>query len=266
MKKLISFLLVIMMLCSMSVSAFASGANLPADKNADIGYGAKTDEYDSTDTNPGTPDVSTELWLQVAAEGQIDVTVPLVIVFKTNIDGGNATEATNYKIINNNNAPVVVTGIGIVEETTTGPNNASNPMELVPYSYTNSKYVFTADDQYMVKLYPQIDGNDGYDLGNTISSVAASQGGLFALKTADRVTDTNGTDTIITVEMATSPLSFVTITKTENGKEILNPAMGVKLLTVTYTVGVNTNTAIGTAINDTITFPTAGDSGDVSNP
>ena len=225
MKKLISFLLVIMMLCSMSVSAFADNMTV------DVSDAAK---FDVATTNDSATQ-KTDLWLQVEASGQIDVTVPLVMVFKTNIDGGDATEATNYKISNNNNANLAVTSITVEE-------NSSDTIDLITY---NANKTFSKEDQYMVKM--TVAATSGttkeFDLSNMPKDVAASEGGHFQLDKADRVTDTDGTDTVITVDMATSPLTFVTKTDDSTNK------YGVNLLTVTYTVAINTKGQIEIAIS-----------------
>lgn len=248
MKKIISFLLVIMLLSSISVSAFASDVNV-------IGMGTATDTYNSkTATTTDTPDVSTQLWLQVLAEGQIDVTIPLNLVFKTNIDGGDATKPDVYYIQNNNNAPVAVTAMTATSQT--------NDMELVAYSFTAAsgeganatpaKYNFAADDQYMVKFFPENYTNtataNGIDLKN-IPAADTSTKYIFKLNANDRQSN-DAAKTYIDVEMATSPLTFVTKTDA-NGA-----AMGLKLLNVTYTVGIDPNPAAakGEAIEDTISF------------
>lgn len=228
MKKLISLLLVLMMLCSISTAAFAA--------NTSIGV---TDGVKYHDTDVASINTAhTDLWLQVAANGQIDVTVPLNIVFKTNIDGGAAMEPTNYGITNNNNAPVKVTSVEVDVDHTN-----RTVMTLVPYTTdtvdNKTLYDFEKDDQYMVKFYPE-SVVDGFDLYNTA-------GVNFDLDAApDRVTinadDDNKTE--IDVEMATSPLTFVTKTDT---------SYGLKLLTVKYTVALDATEQVGTEIED---YPT----------
>lgn len=60
--------------------------------------------------------VCTEVWLQVEAAGQIDVEVPLVLVFKTNIDGGVATIDSDYKMTNHSTADLAVIKVATVAE------------------------------------------------------------------------------------------------------------------------------------------------------
>ncbi len=244
MKKLISFLLVIMMLCSMSVSAFAADGEpeavpaAPADIST-IAVGEATHNF-KVDNNLTTASQETDLWLQVEASGQIDVTIPLLLVFKTNIDGGAATEATNYKLTNNNNANLVVTKIEAKAE----PKGDNNPMTLVDWQNPLN------EDEYKVKLNArattysinQFDLQDAQD--TTKFDKAANEGGLFALNRT--VNGTTGTDTIIRVDMETGKLSFVT-TRTEDDTA-MDDTQGVKLLTVTYTVAINTNNAYGEEI------------------
>lgn len=93
-------------------------------------------------------EVDTELWMQVAANGQIDVTVPLVLVFSTNIDGGDAMVAENYKIINNNTRnSISVDKIKVDVEPKFGENDAD--MTLVKY---DAFWDASVRDQYKVTL------------------------------------------------------------------------------------------------------------------
>ncbi len=246
MKKLISFLLVVMMLCSMSVSAFA----------ADTQIGVSAESYDIKATDGTEGSANTELWLQVAANGQIDVTVPLVLVFKTNIDGGKADTANNYKITNNNNANLVVTKIAVTK------NTAGNPMKLVAFGNDISKL----DNTYMVKLtayksYAPDDsskntkadvisgGSNTFDLFYDTHKNNPESNGIFKLarNSEDR---SEKTDTYMLAEMETSPLSFIT-PKDQADETKADAESGVKLLTVTYTVGINTNDVYGEEIKHT---------------
>lgn len=82
MKKILTLLLALMMMVSVCASA--------ADTTGTLTVGSSTSKFDSTLIEDGNTDprVQTELWLQVKADGQIDVTVPLLLVFKTDIQGG----------------------------------------------------------------------------------------------------------------------------------------------------------------------------------
>lgn len=268
MKKLVSLLLAAMML--LSCTALAETIT-----SESIDVREETDEYSGTDVSSiNTP--KTELWLQVDANGQIDVTVPLVLVFKTNIDGGEAETADNglYKIINRSSADLVVTNIAVDVEDEDADENVKNPMELVPYAAAAS----LAEDTYGVKLnvaestsakgtaYPAFEHSivetggvftatgDG-DTPDYVASKTALEGGLFLLNKAQP--DGTGTDTVINAQMSTGSLSFVTSRKTnEDGEDIgVDPAKGVKLLTITYTVAINTADAIGDPITTSPTNP-----------
>ncbi|MBR6525366.1 MAG: hypothetical protein IKT57_05290, partial [Clostridia bacterium] len=75
MKKILAFVMIFMLLCG---SALAT----------EYGFSAHNPErYDSPANATENNKAETELWLKVAATGQIDVTVPLVLVFQTNIEG-----------------------------------------------------------------------------------------------------------------------------------------------------------------------------------
>lgn len=218
MKKIFSFLLVIMMLCSISTAAFATTTFEV--READ-------DSWNTDGTELNTP--KTELWLQVDASGQIDVTVPLVLVFKTDIDGGTASTATNYKITNNSSAQLAVTKVATaVSDTKTS---------LVAYNTAN-----LAEDQYKVQLSA---GNAVLDLKTAEHTEAAINGGLFTL--AKAAANGDGTPTTVTVDMSTGKLSFVTA---RTADDELDTTKGIKLLTVTYTVAIDTASAIA---GDTIT-------------
>lgn len=231
MRKLVSLILAVVMICSMAVTAFA------ADNNATLTQNTPTSSYEA-DAKTGA--VNTELWLQVDAEGQIDVTVPLVLVFKTDIDGGNATSPNTYGITNNSTSDLVVTEIKTVAENKT----AAQPMTLVAYTATPT------EDQYKVQLSVANDvvkgeGSSGaYDLHTASHTNDAIKGGLFELVKPE-ANATEGKFTQITADMATGKLSFVT-SRTNNDE--LDTTKGVKLLTVTYTVAVDTSDAIGTNI------------------
>lgn len=234
MKRIVSLILAIMMIAALAIGASATSFEV---READ-------DKYTTDASTLNTP--KTELWLQVDATGQIDVTVPLVLVFKTDIDGGSATSPNTYKITNNSTADLVVTNIEVAEEA----KSEANPMTLVAYSATPT------EDQYKVQL--SVDnsvvkgtGSTGaFDLHTTSHEVDAIAGGLFELKkaTAEGV----GTSTIVTADMTTGKLSFVT---SRTGDDELDTAKGVKLLTVTYTVAVDTSDAIGTTITTTPNNP-----------
>ena len=105
MRKILALVLAIMMLSTMAISAAATETiDVRVDNN-------KID----VDAASGTG--NTELWLQVDATGQIDVTVPLVLVFQTTIDGGEGIAPTDYMLTNSSTADVVVTNIAVADGT-----------------------------------------------------------------------------------------------------------------------------------------------------
>lgn len=238
MKKLIALLLVVMMLGS--TVAFA-------DTNASIAPYAPED-YKTDGSVLDTP--KTELWLQVDATGQIDVTVPLVLVFKTDIDGGVATSPLTYKMTNNSSSDLVVTQIDTVVEQQVA---STNPMAIV--AYTTANRTDLARDQYQARLRvlngvvlgSKADGTsieNSWDLATASHANDKVRGGLFEL--------IKDADTRIIADMSTGELSFITPrAKDADGNDAgMDTTQGVKLLTVTYTVAIDTSDAIGTDITD----------------
>lgn len=251
MKKFLAIILATMML--LSSAAFAT------EYKENIEVRETTDNYTGSDvTSIDTP--KTELWLQVDATGQIDVTVPLVLIFQTNIDGGTAQSPDTYKITNNSTADLVVTKIAVAVEpqVNNDPNSQDddNPMELVAYTATPT------EDQYKVQLSVNLN-SDGVVLGNYTGNTGkwdlftpayenlAKNGGLFELKKAAK--NGAGTDTRVYADMSTGALSFVT--KRIEDDTAVDTTKGVKLLTVTYTVAIDTSDAIGVDITTTPNNP-----------
>jgi len=237
MKKFLALLMAVLMVLSCTV-AFAEEY-----EEAKIDVREADDRYSIDGKELDTP--KTELWLQVEATGQIDVTVPLVLVFQTTIDGGKATSPETYKITNNSTADLVVTKIATAVE---AESDATNPMALVAYTDTPQ------EDEYKVQLSVKEEtvkgaGESGaWDLYDNEHARVAKQGGLFELKKA--VPNGEGTDTRVIADMTTGKLSFVTLTTGEGSEEKLDDTKGVHLLTVTYTVAIDTSDAIGETITD----------------
>lgn len=229
MKRILAFVMIFMLLCG---SALATGTNTNASLSAQVATRWQTSSITAEDHY-----AKTELWLQVAATGQIDVTVPLVLVFSTNIEGGEASGPSKYFIKNNSSADLVVTKIEtVVKDQVTGEtlDIDSNPMELVEFGTGKP-----ATDEYAIKLNVEAQtdrlgeprGAYEFDLFEKSDNKEAKNGGLFLLK---RGTAAAGTDTTVVPTMKTGELSFVT----SEGK-------GVYLLTITYTVAIDKSTAIG---------------------
>ncbi len=265
MKKFLALALAMMMVFA-CVSALAEDDNAQMYLNAADGGDAylshfsEENEYDE-DGAASTGEVNTEIWLQVVASGQIDVTVPLVIVFQTNIDGGSATSPSEYQIINYSTADLVVTKVSIETNSATKDredDDTSHPMELV--SYTTD----LARDQYKAQLSVATesvhastgewdlftgDENDNVDLDEDgFYYISALEGGLIILPKCDYDStsgDKEGTSTDLTIEMATGALSFVTKHATVEEKDVLDVTKGVKLLNINYVVAIDTYTGIG---------------------
>lgn len=245
MKKFLSLVLAAMMLLSCTAALAA---------NATFTVNTPTSQYDSdstTATETSDSAVNTEVWLQVDAQGQIDVTVPLVLVFQTNIDGGETTTSNSYKITNNSTADIAVTKIGAVTVT---ESEATQPMDLVAYGNA----ALTTTDTYALKLNVAKKEADttnhrlahaAYELDvqsieNSSTSADVKDGGLFQVyKGGDTAA------TVITASMKTGPLSFTTLRKDGTNGSELDTTKGLKLVTLTYTVGIDAQNAIG----DTIT-------------
>lgn len=250
-KKWTAVLLAAMLLMG---TAMAASAPTPTQgTNMSVVVNTTTSQYDSTNTSAtatSSPSVNTQLWLQVDATGQIDVTVPLVLVFKTDIDGGKAATGTDgtYKITNNSTAPVVVTSIKATDDDTTVSSTSASGAKMTLATYNESSM---AQDNYGVKL-TVADGkfgtqNDSTDLDlhgttTTAATRAAKDGGLFKIGSS-----TNDNTKIINAQLVTGKLSFVTVRATGT-TDTMDEKKGVKLMTITYTVGLDTSTAYGTDI------------------
>ena len=246
MKKIIALILALVMLGSVSVFAKMETPEVRLDTK----YFGETNA-----TKLDTP--KTELWLQVDASGQIDVTVPLVLVFKTNIDGGAAQTAEAYGITNNSSADLVVTDLKVdVNQKSVTDADTDNPMTLVEYATTGLE-----EDTYGVKMtiakQKDFNGTErgewNYDLRGDIlltddalvatKHVDANKGGLFLLPKAAANDTANGKETLIDVQMSTGELSF--ITKRTDDDSAIDSSKGVYLLQITYTVAIDTMGTIG---------------------
>lgn len=271
MKKFLSLLLAAMMLLSCatamatspeidkvdsvindSVHAWLDNDNATTTSNdADIDVKVVTN-YDSGEDQFGSEgEAATEIWLQVDATGQIDVTVPLVLVFQTNIDGGQATSPTDYKIINHSTADLVVTKIATKK---VDFDTNKQPMNMVAWAASAANL---AEDTYCVQIHG-ITGAPGngktadatYDLNTAEYKQQAIEGGLFQLAKApaDQKANGNGTDTNLNVSMKTGRLSFVTHRTDDGDTDSMTATKGIQLLTITYTVAIDTSDAYGEEI------------------
>lgn len=257
MKKILALILAAMMLLGGAAMA----------TNMEEAYVGDQDDF----VKAGTPDTtsasqSTDVWLQVEASGQIDVTVPLVVVFKTNIDGGSASTGNAYKIVNNSSAAIKVTEVKVQDQKTdVSGNGITSNMTMVSAlpqadSATYDQYTLTMKptDYYQNKNYfTTADGENVYTYFTDVGT--ASEQGTF-VKTADgvqtqglwRIERSDGAEggsdeSHINLTLSTSKLSFVTNQKSEDKPAVEN---GVKLFNVAYTVKIDDSTAVGGDIED----------------
>jgi hypothetical protein len=106
-----------------------------------------------------------------------------------------------------------------------------------------------AKDTYGVQLSVKSNVNVGtdvsspWDLNTKKYENTASKGGLFELEKAS--SSGTGTDTLVDVAMSTGKLSFVT---KRTAKDELDKTKGVQLLTITYTVAIDSKDAVGEVI------------------
>ena len=229
--------------------------------------------YVKEDGTEGT--VSTELWMQVDASGQIDVTVPLVLVFSTNVDGGKATEATNYKIYNNNVRNSIAVDKITVAQDSQGVANTTFVSKTEFEDLDDN-----ARDYYYVILEPEVVAAADIKVSDnqtTLKSLAMNtqvhveEYDLHEAQSEDKYNETadkatslmtlgQGGEINLKPTMVTTPLTFVTTgyNETENG-DADEATKGIKLLTVTYTVGLKYNTVTGADITGTdVVLPTTG--------
>jgi len=255
MKRILALVLAVMMLGSVTVFA----ANEDPDNSLTP---SETKEFDVSEDNKSASQ-HTDIWLQVEASGQIDVTVPLLLVFKTNIDGGAASTPNNYLITNKSSAPLVVTKI----VTTVEAKDAKNPMTLVDYKeggYDEDTYgvqlSFAAEStnkDVTIDLHHGTEGKDADDKVTHTQEEETKGAGIFVLDKATAAGTPTPTDVIVTME--TGDLSFVT--KNTDGE--LDTKQGVKLLSIAYTVAIKHDNASakGDYIEGETTFTTYDDDG-----
>lgn len=235
MKKIIALVLAAMML--FSAVAFASSQQESTEPTAtpkpvttfeDKGL-TYTYNYDkvTTSTDPA-PSVNTQVWLQVKAEGQINVKVPLVLVFSTNMEGGTSTIADAYKITNNNaNNAVAIKGIKVT-------NDSSGQNILLK---TATEFAAATDQDYnwfKVTMAPQAVDKE-VKLNTADAWKTPDMGAIMASELKITDTDKYG----IWLNRGQSVNMKPTMTTTAFNKVTADdPDKGVKVMTVTYTLGL----------------------------
>lgn len=216
MKKLVSFVLAALLLLSVVAFAASGDTTLVAQQSY---------TFSKDNTNVGA--VKTDIYLMVKAVGQIDVTVPLILVFSTDVDGGTALAPGNYTITNNNkNSAVGVTKIEATDE-----SNGNYKMTLVASSALDSAAANNENDKYSVVL--SSGSTQTYDLA-ALSTTAAEPGTAW-----DGFNIQKSGVVDMKPAMKTTALTFVT------GEDKY-----VKILNVKYTLGLIYNTV------DTVDLPT----------
>ena len=215
----------------------------------------------------------TDVWLQVEASGQIDVTVPLVAVFKTNIDGGRDTIANTYKIINHSSAALAVTKVVIEDQNAdVSANGNGDQLSMVKEAeltgYNKYSLHFKPTDFYKTDAGK---ANPVWQVSQDVAdSTSAQDGGLMktnfektteggktiytkdshavagdekqGLWLIDReIAGSTDNQSYIELVLNTTKLSFVT---SKNKKEAAVED-GVKIFTITYTVKIDDSSKVG---------------------
>ena len=214
MKKLVSFVLAALLMLSVVAFAASGDPSLVVKDTSII--------YNFTADNVNTGKVETYIYLEVIAQGQIDVTVPLFLVFSTDVDGGKAKEPSNYKITNNNKDSAV--GVTRIHVTPSGT------MELKVKNEFESAVGAHAYDTYMVTLTAS---GETYDLGKLNFQEDTAGEALTGLSIP------KDKEVNLQPEMQTTAISFIT------GKD-----QYVQIMTIEYTLGLIYNTV------DTVDLPT----------
>ena len=256
MKKILALVLATLMLLSFTAFAEDNMTNT-------VSEGRNFLQADSASDFGGADSATqrTDVWLQVEASGQIDVTVPLVAIFKTNIDGGKDTIADEYKIINNSSAAIKVTEVVVVDQKTdVSANGQQTQMVMVAELPEKTSTIY---DQYTLTMLP----SDRYatqewataknvftaftaeDTANdtktfTLTKDNVEGKGLWRVEKKGAIDSFNNKldESYIDLTLETSKLSFVTKQASKNDENIEN---GIKLFTVTYTVKIDDSEAVG---------------------
>ena len=258
MKKIIALALALVMVmsCTLALAADENMTNKVATTNSPFLVGTAT----TTDGLFGYKDASqrTDVWLQVEASGQIDVTIPLVAIFKTNIDGGTSDISRQYKMINNSSAAVKVTKVVVTDDNAavnmngeTG-NNMVLKGELEEGAYNQYTLSILPEDRYQNTKFwasgvPKNVGQHFTQEGNTYTLDSAVDGkyeeqqGLWRVDYNDKA-PAGMDESYIDLKLSTSKLNFVTAQKKNNDAAIEN---GVQIFHISYTVMIDDYNAAG---------------------
>ena len=259
MKKIVSLILALAMILSCTAAL--------ANTNMEEKYiGAQENFAIDDPTTKKSASQSTDIWLQVEAAGQIDVTIPLVAVFKTNIDGGSATISNSYKMINNSSAAIKVAKVVVTDQNVDVTTNNQIPtanMKLVKaFTGAYDEYTLTMEptDHYVDKAW---DGAKNvaeftksgyaYTKDSDTTGKYTEVKGLWRVEKSDKA---NGgkDESYIKLVLSTSKLDFVTLQK-DTVKDGDDAAIedGVKIVTIQYTVMIDDSEAKGEDIKGSST-------------
>ena len=109
-----------------------------------------------------------------------------------------------------------------------------------------------------------------YDLKQETYTAERHQGGIFELRKAEADKYEEGTDTPIALTMKTGRLSFITsrveTPKTDEGQmdDAMDNTKGIQLMTITYTVAIDTSDAYGEEITNNVNVDDEGNLLDVA--
>ena len=143
---------------------------------------------------------------------------------------------------------------------------------------TKVAYIDTLqEDQYKAKLNVDKNvvtlgkGQSGeYDLKQETYTAERHLGGIFELRKAEAGKNEEGTDTPIALTMKTGRLSFITsrveTPKTDEGQmdDAMDNTKGIQLMTITYTVAIDTSDAYGEEITNNVNVDDEGNLLDVA--
>lgn len=263
MKKIIALALALVLVASCTF-ALAEDINMTNEVSTEYlspTFVEKQKDYSSEIKGATQVGQHTNVWLQVEASGQIDVTIPLVAVFKTNIDGGKDTISENYEMINNSSADIAVTLVRVKDnEANVSTNGDGRKMELIKEAdmesnkeYNKYSLSILPDDQYQTpewveaKDVGEFDIVDGYYTLDSGAQPGDEQKGLWLIEKKDPNAE-EGTASYVELVLNTSRLSFVT-NKTDKGEEDIQD--GVCIFTVFYTVKIDDSSKVGKDVKGT---------------
>ena len=263
MKKIVSLILALAMILSCTaVLAAETGSTGTNMTNEHIG--AQENFAIDDPTTKTSASQSTDIWLQVEAAGQIDVTIPLVAVFKTNIDGGTSTIGSNYKMINNSSAAIKVAKVVVTDQNVNVTTNGQPTANMTLVKAFTGKY-----DEYTLTMKPtdyytepywktaenvaEFSASNPYTKDSKQGNTYVEKKGLWRVEKSDKAA--GGKDeSYIELVLTTSKLDFVTLQKdTIKNGDVNTIEDGVKIVTINYTVMIDDSEGVGEDIKGSST-------------